>query len=81
MENSNRPREHHNLYYIFEADKKAHPMSPEMTEKIRKNILNNFSKTVSGFVLCELYNRQSRQYHRLPTTAQRYCANVGGTGW
>ena len=46
MENCNTPREHNNLYYIFEADKKAHPMSPEMVEKIRKNILNNFSKTL-----------------------------------
>lgn len=46
MENCNTPREHNNLYYIFEADKKAHPMPPEKVEEIRKNILNNFSKTL-----------------------------------
>jgi hypothetical protein len=46
MENCNTPREHNNLYYIFEADKKAHPMSPEMAEKIRKNIIKNYSKTL-----------------------------------
>ena len=46
MENSNRPREHHNLYYIFESDKEAHPMPPEKVEKVRKNILNDFSKTL-----------------------------------
>jgi hypothetical protein len=46
MENCNTPREHNNLYYIFEADKKAHPMSPDMAEKIRKNITKNYSKTL-----------------------------------
>ena len=46
MENNGSPREHHNLYYIFESDKEAHPMPPEKVEKVRKNILNNFSKTL-----------------------------------
>jgi len=46
MENSNNPREHHNLYYIFEADKESHPMPPVVVEKIRKNIIKNYSKTL-----------------------------------
>lgn len=46
MENSNTPREHSNLYYIFEADKKAHPLPLETVEKIRKNIIKNFPKNL-----------------------------------
>lgn len=37
-------REHRNLYYIFEADRRAHPMPPEraeeMFEKIKKIFQN-----------------------------------------
>ena len=46
MENSNNPREHHNLYYIFEADKESHPMPPVVVEKIRENIIKIFSKNL-----------------------------------
>ena len=28
-------REHYNLYYLFEADKQAHPMSADAVERIR----------------------------------------------
>lgn len=44
MENAENRREHHNLYYIFAADKQEHPMPPEMVEKIQKNIFEKNSK-------------------------------------
>ena len=31
-------KEHFNLYYIFEEDKKAHPLPLNIAEKIFKNI-------------------------------------------
>ena len=37
-------REHYNLYYIFEADKREHPMPLRYVEDIRKKILENFKK-------------------------------------
>ena len=37
-------REHLNLYYIFQADQKAHLPPGEKIESIRKNILENFQK-------------------------------------
>ncbi len=49
MENSNNPREHHNLYYIFEADKNAHPLPLEMADEIRRKILEKFFKKDKTF--------------------------------
>lgn len=37
-------REHTNLYYIFQADQKAHPPPGGMKETLEKNILENFQK-------------------------------------
>lgn len=46
MENMENRREHYNLYYIFAADKQAHPMPPEKVEKIRRNIFEKSLKIV-----------------------------------
>lgn len=45
MTNREERREHSNLYYIFQADQKAHPPPGEKMERIKKIILENFSKT------------------------------------
>ncbi len=38
-----------NLYYLFLADKQAHPMPEEACLKIRKNFFEEFSKKVKLF--------------------------------
>jgi len=49
MENTESRREHYNLYYIFDADKREHPMLPEKVEEIRKNIFEKNSKKLKLF--------------------------------
>lgn len=41
----NRP-ERSNLYYLFLADKKAHPMPERAVQRAREKILENFSKNL-----------------------------------
>lgn len=49
MEHGENHREHYNLYHIFEADKVTHPMAPDTANKIRENILKNFSQNIKPF--------------------------------
>ena len=35
-------REHYNLYYIFKADKREHPMPPRKVYEIKKKIFEKF---------------------------------------
>jgi len=44
IKNANRSRL--NLYYVFEADKAAHPMPTAAAERIRQKIFESFSKNI-----------------------------------
>lgn len=46
MVNAENRRKHSNLYYIFEEDQRGHPMPPEQTEILRRNIFELFWKNV-----------------------------------
>lgn len=38
--------ERSNLYYLFLADQKAHPMPEWAVQKVREKIFENFSKSI-----------------------------------
>ena len=46
LEKCENRREHHNLYYIIEADRRAHEMPAETAETLRKKLFENFSKII-----------------------------------
>ena len=39
-------KKHYNLYYIFESDKQKHSLSPDVAEKMRKNIFKKIFKNI-----------------------------------
>ena len=39
-------REHYNLYYIFKADKREHPMPPRKVYEIKKKMFEKFTKKI-----------------------------------
>ena len=46
MERASPNSTRYNLYYIFEADKKEHPMPDDAVERIRKNIFEKNLKII-----------------------------------